>query len=147
VLVNNAGVYPGGRASQIDFDVVEETWQANAAGAWRVAVAAIPYMEPGARIVNVSSGAGSLTTMDSSMPAYNVSKAALNAITRVLAADLRGAGILVNSVCPGWVRTDMGGAGASRSVEEGAASVLWAARLGPDGPTGGFFRDGNPVPW
>ncbi len=145
VLVNNAGVYPGGRASQIDFDVVEATWQANAAGAWRVAVAAIPYMQPGARIVNVSSGAGSLTTMDGSMPAYNVSKAALNAITRVLAADLPG--ILVNAVCPGWVRTDMGGAGASRSVEEGAASVLWAARLGPDGPTGGFFRDGNPVPW
>ena len=145
VLVNNAGVYPGGRASQIDFDVVEETWQANAAGAWRVAVAAIPYMQAGARIVNVSSGAGSLTTMDGSMPAYNVSKAALNAITRVLAADLPG--ILVNAVCPGWVRTDMGGAAASRSVEEGAASVLWAARLGPDGPTGGFFRDGNPVPW
>ena len=85
--------------------------------------------------------------MDATYPAYNVSKAAMNAITRVLAADLRGQGILVNSVCPGWVRTDMGGAGASRSVEEGAASVLWAARLGPDGPTGGFFRDGNPVPW
>src|SRR5215210_2588911 len=147
VLVNNAGVYPGGRASQIDFDVVEATWQANAVGAWRVAVAALPYMEAGARIVNVSSGAGSLSSMDASMPAYNVSKAALNAITRVLAADLREAGILVNSVCPGWVRTDMGGAGAARSVEEGAASVLWAARLGPDGPTGGFFRDGRPVEW
>ena len=66
---------------------------------------------------------------------------------RVAVAAIRYAGILVNSVCPGWVRTDMGGAGASRSVEEGAASVLWAARLGPDGPTGGFFRDGNPVPW
>src|SRR5215210_4730082 len=89
VLVNNAGVYPAGRASRIDFGVVEETWQANAAGAWRVAVAAIPYMDAGARIVNVSSGAGSLTTMDGSMPAYNDSKAALNAITRVLAADLR----------------------------------------------------------
>jgi NAD(P)-dependent dehydrogenase (short-subunit alcohol dehydrogenase family) len=147
VLVNNAGVYPSGRASQIDFDVMEETWQANAAGAWRVAVAAIPFMAAGARIVNVSSGAGSLSTMDGSMPAYNVSKAALNAITRVLAADLRSAGILVNSVCPGWVRSDMGGAGASRSLEEGAASVLWAARLGPDGPTGGFFRDGQPVAW
>jgi NAD(P)-dependent dehydrogenase (short-subunit alcohol dehydrogenase family) len=147
VLVNNAGVYPGGRASQIDFDVAEETWQINALGAWRLAVAAIPHMGRGARIVNVSSGAGSLETMDASFPAYNVSKAALNAITRVLAADLRSDGILVNSVCPGWVRTDMGGASASRSVEEGAASVLWAARLGPDGPTGGFFRDGNPVPW
>jgi len=147
VLVNNAGIYPPGRASQIDFDVVEETWQINALGAWRLAVAAIPHMGRGARIVNVSSGAGSLETMDATYPAYNVSKAALNAITRVLAADLRGEGILVNSVCPGWVRTDMGGASASRSVEEGAASVLWAERLGPDGPTGGFFRDGNPVPW
>jgi NAD(P)-dependent dehydrogenase (short-subunit alcohol dehydrogenase family) len=85
--------------------------------------------------------------MGGSMPAYNVSKAALNAITRVLAADLERAGILVNSVCPGWVRTDMGGPGARRSVEEGVASVLWAARLGPDGPTGGFFRDGRPVAW
>jgi NAD(P)-dependent dehydrogenase (short-subunit alcohol dehydrogenase family) len=147
VLVNNAGVYPSGRASRIDFDVVEETWRINALGAWRLAVAAIPFMGRGARIVNVSSGAGSLATMDGSMPAYNVSKAALNAITRVLAADLRPAGILVNSVCPGWVRTDMGGAGAERSVEEGAASVLWAARLGPVGPTGGFFRDGRPVEW
>src|SRR5215212_2601107 len=118
VLVNNAGVYPGGRASRIDFDVVEATWQANAVGAWRVAVAAVPYMGAGARVVNVSSGAGSLESMDASMPAYNVSKAALNAITRVLAADLRSSGILVNSVCPGWVRTDMGGPGASRSVEE-----------------------------
>ena len=147
VLVNNAGIYPPGRASQIDFDVVEETWQINALGAWRLAVAAIPHMGRGARIVNVSSGAGSLESMDATYPAYNVSKAAMNAITRVLAADLRGEGILVNSVCPGWVRTDMGGARRSRSVEEGAASVLWAARLGPDGPTGGFFRDGNPVPW
>jgi NAD(P)-dependent dehydrogenase (short-subunit alcohol dehydrogenase family) len=147
VLVNNAGIYPPGRASEIDFDVVEETWQVNALGAWRLAVAAIPHMGRGARIVNVSSGAGSLESMDATYPAYNVSKAAMNAITRVLAADLRAAGILVNSVCPGWVRTDMGGASASRSVEEGAAGVLWAARLGPDGPTGGFFRDGNPVPW
>ena len=147
VLVNNAGVYPGGRASAIDFDVVDETWRINALGAWRLAVAAIPYMGPGSRIVNVSSGAGSLETMGATMPAYNVSKAAMNAITRVLAADLRSERILVNSVCPGWVRTDMGGAGASRSVQEGAASVLWAARLGPDGPTGGFFRDGRPVPW
>jgi NAD(P)-dependent dehydrogenase (short-subunit alcohol dehydrogenase family) len=147
ILVNNAGIYPGGRASAIDFEVVEETWQTNALGAWRLAVAAIPHMSRGGRIVNVSSGAGSLETMDASFPAYNVSKAAMNAITRVLADDLRDRGILVNSVCPGWVRTDMGGASAPRSVEEGAASVLWAARLGPDGPTGGFFRDGEPVAW
>ena len=104
-------------------------------------------MESGARIMNVSSEAGSLASMSSHMPAYNVSKAALNAITRVLADDLRGRGILVNSVCPGWVRTDMGGSSAPRSVKEGAASVLWAALLAEDGPTGGFFRDGRPLPW
>ncbi len=149
VLVNNAGVYPGGRAAQMDFALAEQAWQTNALGAWRLAVAAIPFMGRGGRIVNVSSQAGSLETMpdDAGMPAYNVSKTALNAITRLLAVELEGRGILVNSVCPGWVRTDMGGPGATRSVEEGAASVLWAARLGPDGPTGGFFRDGNPVPW
>ena len=147
VLVNNAGIYPGGRAARMDFELAERAWQTNALGAWRLAVAAIPHMGRGARIVNVSSGAGSLESMDATYPAYNVSKAAMNAITRVLADDLRADGILVNSVCPGWVRTDMGGASASRSVEQGAASVLWAARLGADGPTGGFFRDGNPVPW
>ena len=146
VLVNNAGVYPGGRASRIDFDVVEETWQINALGAWRLAVAAIPHMGRGARIVNVSSGAGSLESMDASFPAYNVSKAALNAITCVLADDLRRDGILVNSVCPGWVRTDMGGRGASRSVEKGAASIVWAATLEQE-PTGGFFRDGRRIEW
>jgi NAD(P)-dependent dehydrogenase (short-subunit alcohol dehydrogenase family) len=149
ILVNNAGIYPGGRASRMDFQLAERAWQINALGAWRLAVAAIPFMGRGARIVNVSSQAGSLETMpeDAGMPAYNVSKTALNAITRLLAVELEPQGILVNSVCPGWVRTDMGGASATRSVEEGAASVLWAARLAPDGPTGGFFRDGEPVPW
>jgi NAD(P)-dependent dehydrogenase (short-subunit alcohol dehydrogenase family) len=149
VLVNNAGVYPSGKASEMDLAVAERTWQVNALGAWRLAVALVPLMlrSGGGRIVNVSSGAGSLETMDGSMPAYNVSKAALNAITRVLADDLDGSGILVNSVCPGWVRTDMGGSSAPRSVEEGAASVLWAALLPDDGPTGGFYRDGEQVPW
>jgi NAD(P)-dependent dehydrogenase (short-subunit alcohol dehydrogenase family) len=149
VLVNNAGIYPGGRASELDLAVAEEAWQINALGAWRIAEAVIPLMRAAAwgRIVNVSSQAGSLASMDASMPAYNVSKAALNAVTRVLAADLRGTGILVNAVCPGWVRTDMGGAGASRSPQEGAASVLWAVDLPDGGPTGGFFRDGRPLPW
>jgi len=147
VLVNNAGIYPGGRASELDLGVAERAWQVNALGAWRLANALVPLMGRGARIVNVSSGAGSLSSMDGSMPAYNVSKAALNAITRVLAADLRGRGILVNSVCPGWVRTDMGGSSATRSVAEGAGSVLWAVDLDADGPTGGFYRDGEPVTW
>jgi NAD(P)-dependent dehydrogenase (short-subunit alcohol dehydrogenase family) len=149
VLVNNAGVYPGGRASELDPEVADETWRVNALGPWRLARLAIPYMRRrgSGRIVNVSSEAGSLASMSAFMPAYNVSKAALNALTRVLADELRGTGILVNAVCPGWVATDMGGASAPRSVAEGAASVLWAVRLADDGPSGGFFRDGRPVPW
>ena len=148
VLVNNAGVIPGhSSASAMDPGEADRAWQANALGAWRLAVAAIPLMRGQGRIVNVSSEAGSLASMSTYAPAYSVSKAAMNAVTRVLAADLAGTGILVNSVCPGWVRTDMGGASASRSVQEGAASVLWGALLEDDGPTGGFFRDGRPVPW
>ena len=149
VLVNNAGIYPGGRARDLPLADAEEAWRVNALAPWRVAQAAVPLMLRAGRgrIVNVSSEAGSLASMNGWVPPYSVSKAALNAVTRVLAADLEGTGILVNSVCPGWVRTEMGGASAPRSVEEGAASVLWAARLAPDGPTGGFFRDGKPVPW
>jgi NAD(P)-dependent dehydrogenase (short-subunit alcohol dehydrogenase family) len=84
--------------------------------------------------------------MSGGTPAYSVSKAALNALTRVLSAELRADRILVNAICPGWTATDMGGRG-GRPVEDGAASVLWAAMLPDDGPTGGFFRDGRPLPW
>jgi NAD(P)-dependent dehydrogenase (short-subunit alcohol dehydrogenase family) len=100
-----------------------------------------------ARIVNVSSESGSLSVMGGGTPAYSVSKVALNALTRMLADELRGSRILVNSVCPGWVATEMGGPNAPRSVEEGAASVMWAAMLPDIGPTGGFFRDGEPLAW
>jgi NAD(P)-dependent dehydrogenase (short-subunit alcohol dehydrogenase family) len=149
VLINNAGIYPGGRAADLDLAVAEEAWQVNALGAWRLTLAILPFMRRRGfgRIVNVSSEAGSLASMSSYMPAYNVSKAALNAITRVLAGDLLGSGILVNAACPGWVRTDMGGPSAPRSADEGAASVTWAALLPDGGPTGGFFRDGRPLPW
>jgi NAD(P)-dependent dehydrogenase (short-subunit alcohol dehydrogenase family) len=98
------------------------------------------------RIVNVSSGAGSIASMGDTTPAYSVSKAALNAFTRTLAAELKSDGILVNAICPGWVATEMGDAG-GRPVQEGAASVVWAVMLPDDGPTGGFFRDGQPLPW
>ena len=79
--------------------------------------------------------------------AYSASKATLGAVTRMLAAELSPRGVLVNAVDPGWVRTDMGGASAPRSVEEGARGIVWAATLGPDGPSGGFFHDGRPIPW
>ena len=94
----------------------------------------------------MSSESGSLAVMGAGTPAYSVSKAALNALTRILAAELRRDHVLVNAVCPGWVATDMGGAG-GRPVSEGAANVTWAVLLGDDGPTGGFFRDGRPVAW
>jgi NAD(P)-dependent dehydrogenase (short-subunit alcohol dehydrogenase family) len=149
VLVNNAGILRSGRATDMDPRVADEVWKVNALGAWRLAVAVIPLMRRGGggRIVNVSSGAGSLSQMRAYAPAYSVSKAALNAITRVLAAELREEGILVNAVSPGWVATDMGGTGAPRSLEQGAASVLWAVWIPDEGPTGGFFSDGEPVPW
>ena len=148
VLINNAGVGgPAKPAAEVDLEDAHRVLETNLFGAWRLAQAMLPLLRASddARIVNVSSGMGQLADMGGDHSAYRISKTALNALTRVLAADEPG--IRVNSICPGWVRTDMGGAGAPRSVEEGAASVLWAARLAPDGPTGGFFRDGNPVPW
>jgi NAD(P)-dependent dehydrogenase (short-subunit alcohol dehydrogenase family) len=151
VLVNNAGINydTWQRAATADLGVVQETWETNVLGPWRTAEILLPLLRRGrhARIVNVSSESGSLAAMENGgTPAYSVSKAALNAFTRILAAELRGDGILVNAVCPGWVATDMGGAG-GRPVEDGAASVVWGATLPDDGPTGGFFRDGRPLRW
>jgi len=147
-LVNNAGVYPGGRAAGIDLDVVREALEINTVGPWRMCEAFVPLMLKNryGRIVNVSTGYASLAKMGAGVPAYKVSKAALNAFTRVLAAELRGTGILVNAVDPGWVATEMGGWG-GRPVEEGSAGAVWAATLPDDGPTGGFFYDGEPGEW
>jgi NAD(P)-dependent dehydrogenase (short-subunit alcohol dehydrogenase family) len=150
VLVNNAAILydTWQHAATADLDVVREALETNTLGAWRMCQAFLPLLRRSrqGRIVNVSSEAGSLASMGGGTPAYNMSKAALNALTRMLAADLRRTGILVNSVCPGWVATDMGGHG-GRPVKEGAASVVWAATLPDDGPTGGFFRDGRALPW
>jgi NAD(P)-dependent dehydrogenase (short-subunit alcohol dehydrogenase family) len=99
------------------------------------------------RIVNVSTGLASLEDMGGGSPGYRVSKTALNVLTRILASELRGSGILVNAVNPGWVQTDMGGAGATRTVEEGAEALVWAVTLPNNGPNGGFFRDREPVAW
>jgi NAD(P)-dependent dehydrogenase (short-subunit alcohol dehydrogenase family) len=149
-LVNNAAIHydTWQRATDADFDVVREAFETNVLGAWRTVEACLPLLRrsPSARIVNVSSGAGALTDMGGGAPAYRISKTALNALTRMLSVELRGDGILVNSVCPGWVATDMGGPG-GRPVEQGAASVMWGVRIPDDGPTGGFFRDGRRIDW
>ncbi len=100
-----------------------------------------------ARIVNVSGGMGQLSAMASGAAAYRLSKTALNAVTRLFAVELEGTGAKVNAVCPGWVRTDMGGPSAQRSVEDGAKGIAWAATLEVDGPNGGFFRDGKKLDW
>lgn len=151
VLINNAGINydTWQKAETADIDgSVTETLAVNLLGPWRSARALLPLMRRSGwgRVVNVSSEAGSLAGMGAGPPAYQVSKAALNALTRTLAGELRGSGVLVNAVCPGWVATDMGGSG-GRPVEDGAASVVWGALIPDDGPTGGFFRDGKPLPW
>jgi NAD(P)-dependent dehydrogenase (short-subunit alcohol dehydrogenase family) len=151
VLVNNAGAAydEDGEAWREDIRVVEQALAVNLVGAWRMVVACAPGMrERGwGRIVNVSSGAGSFDESSDYAPAYSVSKAGLNMMTVQLAASLRGSGVLVNACCPGWVRTDMGGPSAPRSPEEGADTPAWLATLPDEGPTGGFFRDREPIPW
>jgi NAD(P)-dependent dehydrogenase (short-subunit alcohol dehydrogenase family) len=150
VLANNAAILydTWQTAARADLDEVRAAFETNALGAWRLVQALLPQLRASGegRIVNVSSGAGSLEGIGPGEPAYRVSKAALNALTKMLAVELRRDGILVNAVCPGWVATDMGGAG-GRPVEDGAAGIVWAATLPDDGPTGGFFRDGRPIPW
>ena len=150
VLVNNAGGHYDHwqTALEADFDTVRLAADTNLYGPWRLAQAFAPLLRQSAhpRIVNVSSGAGALNSMGKAPPAYAVSKAGLNALTRMLAAELQDDGVLVNAVCPGWVATEMGGAG-GRPIAEGAAGVVWAALLADDGPTGGFFRDEQPLAW
>jgi NAD(P)-dependent dehydrogenase (short-subunit alcohol dehydrogenase family) len=151
ILVNNAAISndDGQRGVDADLDRVKEALEANLFGAWRLCETAVPLMRRHGygRIVNVSTGLASLEDMGGGSPGYRVSKTALNALTRILASELRGSGILVNAVNPGWVQTDMGGSGATRPVEEGAEALVWAATLPNNGPTGGFFRDRQPVPW
>ncbi|NOK62632.1 MAG: SDR family oxidoreductase [Chloroflexi bacterium AL-W] len=151
VLVNNAAIHydTWQQALTADLGVVQEALETNTFGAWRMVQAFIPLLRksPHGRIVNVSSEGGSLASMGGGTPAYSVSKTALNALTRMLAAELRSERILVNSICPGWVATDMGGASAPRSPAEGARGIVGAATLPDDGPTGGFFRDGRSLPW
>ncbi|MGE0004805.1 MAG: SDR family NAD(P)-dependent oxidoreductase [Parvibaculaceae bacterium] len=161
VLINCAGVmYEAGTGDDPLTDIgssasvlrspernVTDTIAINMIGTWSVTRALAPCLARGARIVNVSSSMASLGEMGPGYYGYRASKAGINVFTRTLAYEMRPRGILVNSVCPGWVKTNMGGPGATRDVADGAAGIVWAATLPPDGPTGGFFRDGQAIPW
>jgi NAD(P)-dependent dehydrogenase (short-subunit alcohol dehydrogenase family) len=152
VLVNNAGISVDKRSTSVLREKEETfrvTLETNFYGPLRMCQALVPLMQKNhyGRVVNLSSGLGQLDDMGDGTPAYRVSKTALNALTRMVAKAVEGDNILVNSMCPGWVRTDMGGAGAPRSVEQGAETAVWLAMLPHDGPSGGFFRDKKPIPW
>jgi len=162
VLVNNAGVFldrepaAGGRkngplpaALDADPDVVRKSMETNAYGPFQLIQALVPLMRERnyGRIINVSSGMGQLTEMNDGYPGYRISKTALNAVTRIFSEELKTTDIQVNSICPGWVKTDMGGQEAPRTTEQGADTIVWLATQPPGGPTGKFFRDRKPIPW
>ena len=153
-LVNNAGIMldsskRGASIFEADPALIRETFETNTLGPMQVTNAMLPLMRRNAygRIVNVSSGMGQLSEMDGQYPGYRISKTALNAITVILARELEDTNIKVNSMCPGWVRTDMGGSNAPRSPEEGADTIVWLATLPDDGPSGQFFRDRQSIDW
>ena len=152
ILVNNAGILidpHGGRVLDTEIDIFRETMEANFYGPLRLTQALVPAMRERnyGRVVNLSSGLGQLEDMGTGTPAYRVSKTAINALTRMLAAELAGSNVLVNSVDPGWVQTAMGGPNATRSVEQGADTAVWLATLPDGGPSGGFFHDRKPIAW
>jgi NAD(P)-dependent dehydrogenase (short-subunit alcohol dehydrogenase family) len=150
VLVNNAGIIVDGDDAilEISDDLLKKTLETNTLGALRVSRAFVPFLRKSKapRVINVSSGGGQLTGgADGWAPAYCISKTALNGVTSQLAAVLPK--FAVNSVCPGWVRTDMGGENASRSVEEGADTIVWLAAEAPHELSGKFLRDRKEIPW
>lgn len=151
VLINNAAVllFEDSDVLSIPADAFRGTFETNLFGVIEVCrVFAPPMADRGyGRIVNVSSGAGQLSSMSTYAPAYSMSKVALNAFTRILAETYHSRGVLANAVDPGWVRTEMGGLAAPRSVEQGVATTVWLATLPADGPSGGFFRDKRSIEW
>lgn len=152
VLVNNAGIFldrKGPNVLEIGRDVIEETLRTNTLAPLRISQVLLPMMKKrrSGRIVNLSSGLGQLDEMQTDYMAYRVSKTALNAVTKILAYELKGTNILVNAMCPGWVKTDMGGPNAQLTPEQGADTALWLATLPDNGPAGGFFRERKSIPW
>ncbi|WP_028981713.1 SDR family NAD(P)-dependent oxidoreductase [Sporocytophaga myxococcoides] len=151
VLFNNAAILPDENESAVtvDLSMVSKTFETNTVGAFMVAQSVIPLMKKNnyGRIINISSGLGALNTMGGGYPAYRISKASLNAITRMLADELSPFNIIVNSVDPGWVKTDMGGPNASKTTAQAVDSILWLAQLPDNGPSGKFFRNKQEAPW
>lgn len=158
ILINNAGIFPDTAGSVGDarpsvfetpLETMRRAMETNVYGPLVLCQEIVPLMRENnyGRIVNISSGMGQLSEMNGYCPAYRHSKTALNAITRIMADELKDTGIKVNCMCPGWVKTDMGGPGAEREISEGADTAVWLATLPADGPTGGFFRDRRPLAW
>lgn len=150
VLINNAAVLLDGNSSlmSIPTQEIEQTFQINIVGPILTTRIFMPLLKKGSRIVNVSSGAGAITEgVSGYAPIYSISKTALNAVTLQFAHVLKGRGIPVNALCPGWVRTDMGGSNATRSVEKGAETPVWLATEAPLSLTGKFFRDKQEIAW
>jgi NAD(P)-dependent dehydrogenase (short-subunit alcohol dehydrogenase family) len=152
ILINNAAILTDRSLTSLtlDLDTLTNMMDTNLYGPLRVSQALIPLLKksPAGRIVNVSSWFGSMAEMTGGgCAAYRMSKAALNALTQIMAEDLRGTSVTVNAACPGWVRSDMGGAGASKSLEEGADTPVWLALQDKGGPNKGFFQDRKPHPW
>ncbi|MFF5212095.1 SDR family oxidoreductase [Streptosporangium sp. NPDC000396] len=149
ILVNNAGIYPTQSFFRVDETTFLESLQVNLIGAWRMCQALVPGMiyRGYGRVVNVSSGLGAVTHNVPSPPAYGIAKAGLNAMTLSLSAAVPWVAVKVNAVCPGWVRTDMGGPAAPVKPRDAADTIVWLATLPDDGPTGGFFRERREIPW
>jgi NAD(P)-dependent dehydrogenase (short-subunit alcohol dehydrogenase family) len=151
VLINNAGIYPDEGVSilTISRDQMAGTFQTNTFGPLAMTQAFLPHLKksPAARVINMSSGYGQLDGLSANVPSYCLSKLALNGVTIMLAEALKDHGIAVNSMCPGWVRTDMGGSTAPRSVAEGADTAVWLASEADQKLTGKFFRDRKEIHW
>jgi NAD(P)-dependent dehydrogenase (short-subunit alcohol dehydrogenase family) len=150
VLINNAGIFSkeDGPALEVKLSTVRTTFETNTLAPLAMSQSLLPLLKRSnaARIINVSSGMGALSEMAGGYAAYRISKTALNAVTAILAAELRGS-VAVNSVCPGWVKTDMGGANAEREVSQGADTPVWLALDAPQDLTGKFLRDRKIIPW
>jgi NAD(P)-dependent dehydrogenase (short-subunit alcohol dehydrogenase family) len=151
ILVNNAGVFldRGKSIFEVPIDILQDTLEINSVGALNMCRTFLPIMRKHhyGRIVNVSSSMGKISTLGGHSAAYKLSKVLLNAMTRIMADEVRDKDIKVNTMAPGWVRSDMGGPGAPRSLAQGADTIVWLATLPAEGPTGGFFENRKPTPW